>query len=98
MLRITPRHDSRRISLKRISRIQFQSKIYELTSSTILQCSFRPFYPKGSLLCLFASLLLLLIIGLLVDWQIFDVSQSETIVTIEVEEFDLDGNKAGDND
>jgi len=72
--------------------------VYELTSSSVLQCCFSPFYPKGSFLCLFASLLLLLIIGLLVDWQIFNVSQSETIVTIEVEEFDLDGYKAGDND
>lgn len=86
------------MSKKQIFKTRFLTIVYELTSSTILQGSFRPFYPKGSLLCLFASLLLLLIIGLLVDWQIFDVSQSETIVTIEVEEFDLDGNKAGDND
>lgn len=67
----------------------------ELTSSTLFNGDFNLFYPKRCLLCLF-NLLLLLLVGLLIYWHELNVSLTKTIISVKVEELDLDSYKARD--
>lgn len=69
----------------------------ELTSSTLFNGDFNLFYPKRCLLCLF-NLLLLLLVGLLIYWHELNVSLTKTIISVKVEELDLDSDKARDYD